>query len=91
MCKIVLSNKFEKNFVQYAKDKKILREIQKISDYLVKKEKLPVKYMNHKLNGFFEGCYDCHVRPDVVLIYARYKKDKNIYFIDIGSHAKLFK
>lgn len=90
MCKIIFSNKFEKKFVKYSKDKKVLIEIKKISDYLIKKESLPVKYMNHKLKGFFEGSYDCHVRPDLVLIYTIYSKEKIIYFVDIGTHFNLF-
>ena len=36
---------------------------------LVQKKELPEKYRDHALMGNFKGYRDCHVKPDLVLVY----------------------
>ena len=53
-------------------------------------EVLPEKYKNHPLKGQLKGYYDCHILPDLVLVY-KIKKDKLILVLfDIGKHSDLF-
>lgn len=52
-------------------------------------EQLDKKYRNHKLKGAFEDSYECHIKPDLLLIY---RKTENVLLcLDIGSHSDLFK
>lgn len=52
---------------------------------------MPEKYKNHQLKGNLQGYYDCHILPDLVLIY-KIEKDKLILLLfDIDSHSNLFK
>ena len=37
---------------------------------LVHKKALPEKYRDHALIGNWKGFRDCHVKPDLVLIYS---------------------
>jgi len=56
-------------------------------DLLAKNKKMPIQ-KNHQLKGSFVGCFDCQIKPDVILIY---KKEGNIiYLLRIGSHSKIF-
>ena len=61
-----------------------------VIDILAKGKKLPEKYKNHPLKGNLRGFYDCHIMPDLVLIY-KIEKDKLILLLyDIETHSNLF-
>ena len=49
---------------------------------------IPDKYRDHALSGEWAGCRDCHVKPDLVLIYE--KIDNDLILIRLGTHAELF-
>ena len=56
---------------------------------LVKDEALPVKYRDHALTGNLKGYRDCHVKPDLVLIY---RIDENVVeLVRLNSHSEIFK
>lgn len=46
------------------------------------------KYCNHGLVGEWQGCMDCHIKPDLVLIYE--KQGNDLILHRLGSHAELF-
>ena len=49
---------------------------------------LAAKYKDHTLTGNWAGCRDCHVRPDLILIY---EKTGNILILHrLASHSELF-
>jgi len=51
-------------------------------------QSLPRRYFNHPLSGEWDDCRDCHLRPDLVLIYR--KPDKtSLELIRLGSHSEL--
>lgn len=49
---------------------------------------LEAKYVDHGLSGDWLGYRDCHVKPDLVLIYKI--ASKSLKLARIGSHSKLF-
>ena len=49
---------------------------------------LDKKYKDHFLKGNLERYRECHLRPDLLLIYRIYKDE--VQLIDIGSHSELF-
>lgn len=49
---------------------------------------LPSRYVDHPMKGPYSDCRDCHLRPDLVLVYR--KRDADILeLIRIGTHAHL--
>lgn len=50
---------------------------------------LPEKLADHPLSGDWKGFRDCHVRPDLVLIYQKRGKDV-LSLVRLGSHSELF-
>ena len=62
-----------------------------VINILSKGETLPEKYKNHLLKGNFKGYYDCHVLPDLVLIYKIEKEKLVLLLFDIETHSNLFK
>ena len=68
-----------------------LREaVETVIETLASGKTLDRKYHDHALTGEFKGYRECHIRPDLLLIY---KIEKNVLILilaDIGSHANLF-
>ena len=50
---------------------------------------LEPKYRDHQLNGEWEGSRECHIRPDLLLVYTYEGRDWLI-LERLGSHAELF-
>ncbi len=49
---------------------------------------LPRRYFDHPLSGEWKDCRDCHVKPDLILIYR--KPDENtLELVRLGSHSEL--
>lgn len=84
------SSRFKKDLKFYKHDQKTLLELEKVLDILVKGKSLPDKNYNHQLIGEFKGFFECHVKPDVLLIYKIEKLELVILLLRIGSHSDLF-
>ncbi|MBA3722086.1 MAG: type II toxin-antitoxin system YafQ family toxin [Parachlamydiaceae bacterium] len=83
-----LNSRFKKDFKKYQHNQTIIDELDKIIGLLRDKKKLPEKYKDHALSGDYVGFRECHVKPDVLLVYDF--DDKFIYLIRLGSHSELF-
>jgi len=55
---------------------------------LVQDDTLPAKYKDHALSGNWAGHRDCHVKPDLVLIY-RMPDPATLQLVRLGSHSEL--
>ena len=64
-------------------------ELWEVIDALAENIRLPEAYHDHALRGGYEGCRECHVRPDLLLVY-RYVGDDVLMLERLGSHAELF-
>lgn len=49
---------------------------------------LDVRYRDHALTGEWNDHRDCHIRPDLVLIYQKLDA-ATLVLVRIGSHAEL--
>ncbi|EKO3629304.1 type II toxin-antitoxin system YafQ family toxin [Vibrio metschnikovii] len=63
-------------------------EVGNIISKLQRGEKLDPKNVDHPLTGGWVGFRDCHVKPDLVLIYRIF--DGQLQLARIGSHSDLF-
>lgn len=84
------SKRFKKDLKLYKHNRVVLVELEKVLDILVKGEKLPMKSFNHRLIGEFKDCFECHIRPDILLIYKIEKLEITILLLRIGSHSEIF-
>ena len=50
---------------------------------------LPAANRDHALSGEWKDYRDCHVRPDLVLIYRK-PDPETLQLVRLGSHAELF-
>ena len=49
---------------------------------------LDPKYVDHSLSGDWAGYRDCHIKPDLVLIYHR-PDDATLRLARLGSHSEV--
>ena len=49
---------------------------------------LAEKYRDHALSGDWNDHRDCHIKPDLVLIYRK-PDDKRLQLVRLGSHSEL--
>ena len=56
--------------------------------FLLHDKALPAKYRDHGLTGQWSGFRDCHLKPDLVLIYRAIPE--KIQLVRIGSNSELF-
>ncbi len=74
---------------RFKKDlKKYLHKRTVVIDMLCRKKKLPDKYRDHFLTGVYHGYRECHIKPDVLLVYRT--DSRCLYLARIGSHSELF-
>jgi mRNA interferase YafQ len=63
----------------------LLREV---VDLLVTDQTLLHRHFDHQLTGTWIDCRDCHIRPDLVLIYRKISDD-TLELVRLGSHSEL--
>lgn len=51
---------------------------------------LDAHYNNHPLHGEYAGCFECHIKGGVLLIYEKDEIAKVLTIVEIGSHSDLF-
>ena len=51
---------------------------------------LPANYRPHKLSGNYEGCWECHLKGDWLLIWEQNDSELTLLFTGTGTHADLF-
>ena len=90
---IISKNSFKRDFKKVHKqglisDNDIL-EIEKIINCIANGEQLEPKYKDHALVGDYEGFRDCHIKPNVLLIYKI--DEKSVHLARIGRHQDIFK
>jgi mRNA interferase YafQ len=78
----------------YKKAKRTYKELEDllnpVLDMLIACTTLPEKYKDHAMStsGKWKGFRNCHIKPDLVLIYEK-TDGEPIKLIRLGSHAEL--
>ena len=64
-------------------------ELKPVIVALATDQPLAAKYRDHELNGDWKGYRECHVKPDLLLIYRKVDDDI-LRLARLGSHSALF-
>lgn len=93
MYKLVISTKFKKDLKRIVKnpiDKELTTAVLKLL-----KEKgvsgIPKEMKPHKLKGNYRNNWECHIRPDLLIIWYQIEAPNIINLVRIGSHSDLFR
>lgn len=66
----------------------LVADLTAVLDALVADRPLEPRHHDHALTGNWRDHRDCHVRPDLVLIY-RLPDNQTLQLVRLGSHAEL--
>lgn len=81
---------------QFKKDLKKQRQNFKIIGLVLKllQQKgvlgIPKSMKPHKLKGNYKNCWECHLKPDLLIIWIQIDATSEIKLIRMGSHSDLF-
>jgi mRNA interferase YafQ len=89
MRSIAYSGKFKKDLKRYKHQKSKIEALGKIIRSLESTGRVPEEYDPHKLHGIYEGCMECHVESDFLLIWID-EKTGLIKLLRLGTHNELF-
>lgn len=90
---ISFSTKFKKDLKKYLKSpkdkEKVFATIELLSVGGYKN--IPTYMRPHKLSGNYQNYWECHIKPDLLLIWKQEEKpEKFIILTRLGSHSDLF-
>ena len=74
-------------FEAYGKD---LSKLQAVIDKLANGDKLDDRHRDHALIGNYNGCRECRVSPDWLLVYKIDNGKLVLLLYRLGSHSELF-
>ncbi len=81
------TSQFKKDFKRFRLYPKKVAAFEYIVSLLIQDLPIPKVYKPHPLKGQYQGCMECHIEDDFLLIWI----DGDIIdLIRIGSHSELF-
>ncbi|MDE6459143.1 MAG: type II toxin-antitoxin system YafQ family toxin [Muribaculum sp.] len=87
---IFTSKKFEKSYKRCIRRGLDMSKLGKAISILHENGSLPPIYHAHKLSGIFDGCWECHIQPDWLLVWKQNDTELTLLLLDTGSHSDLF-
>ena len=87
---IKTTHRFEKSLDRCVRRGLPMDEFTKVVRILEKEGKLPRRYKPHKLTGNRCGQWECHIRPDWLLVWTQNDRELIILLLITGSHADMF-
>ena len=91
MRRLEYTNQFKSDLLRIQKNpshRKLNQILQSTIDLLLQNKPLPIKLRDYALKGKYLGTRECHLKPDLLLIYMR--TNDALVLIRLGSHSELF-
>lgn len=91
MRKIEPTKQFKRDYKREAKGQRratLASDLETVVSALAADLSLAPQHHDHSLGGTWKGFRDCHVRPDLILIYRKKGKDV-LSLVRLGSHSEL--
>jgi len=91
MLRVRYSKKYRKAIKKYSRSGQFdIKWVEDVVLKISKGEKLVDKYKDHPLSGDLQYCRECHIKPDLLLMYRIYKEELVLLLLNLGSHPELF-
>lgn len=87
---IIPSKRFQKDMKRCEKRGYNMQLVKDAIVLLAETGTLPEKYRPHKLSGQYDGCWECHLKPDWLLIWEQNDTELILLFTGTGTHSDLF-
>lgn len=89
MKRIYPSTRYKKDYKRYKNNPKKIEALKKVIKLLKEEKPIPAVYQPHMLHGNYQGCMECHIQGDFLLIWIDPDTDI-IELVRLGSHSELF-
>ena len=91
MYKVVIAKRYKKGIKRLRKSGSFSEgNLRNVLRLLAEGKPLPQKYRDHQLSGVLKNLRECHLEPDLLLIYELSEESLTLFLINIGSHSELF-
>jgi len=93
MYELIATNQFKKDLKRIKKRKQSdLTLIETVLSKLKSKgvEGISNSMYPHKLQGNYKDNWECHIKPDLLIIWIQIEKPKTVRLVRIGTHSDLF-
>lgn len=87
MLTVEFSKKFRKDMKHIQNQPELMVATHKVIESIRHRKKLPARHKDHKLRGNYQGFRECHIKPDLLLIYSI--DENTLKLARIGSHSEL--
>ena len=87
---VQITNRFKKSLELSYRRNLDLELLEKVIHTLAKGEKLDIKYRTHTLEGYGTVVWECHIKPDWLLLWQQIDDELILILLDTGSHSDLF-
>ena len=93
MYKLDFTTKFKKDLKKIKSNKKEYVLAVELLKILEKEGVLGVSIIMrpHKLTGNYKDNWECHIKPDLLIIWLQIENPNTVKLVRIGSHSELFK
>jgi len=86
--KLIWTKRFSKDVKRAKRRNQNLESLQEVIKMLQSGDTLPQEYKPHPLKGKYSGYMECHIDPDLLLIWKA--DSKTVYLTRTGTHSDLF-
>jgi len=90
MFRIKVTRKFEKDIILCFRRNYEMENLTKILNQLETNGVVNAQHKPHKLKGNYKGYWECHIKPDWLLIWKTTPKINEITLVRCGTHSDLF-
>lgn len=84
------SMRFVKDLKRCEKRGYDMRLIKEAMVLLAETGTLPATYHPHKLSGDYVGCWECHIKPDWLLVWEQNDTELVLLMTNTGTHSDIF-
>ena len=91
MYTVKFTSSYKKSYKLMKKRGLDLSLLDDVVDILRQGKTLDKKYKDHLLKGEYAGFHECHIKPDLLLIYLIEHDVLTLTLVETGSHSDLFK
>lgn len=90
MYSIEFTSRFKKDVKRCQKRGYDLTVLTQAIDLLQQTGKLPVTFKPHILKGRYDGLWECHLKPDWLMVWQQNDSELILLFMTTGTHSDLF-
>jgi len=83
------TTQYRKDIKRYKNKPEKIKALGNVLEMLINEQPIPSEYRPHFLSGQYNGCMECHIQGDFLLVWFDTERDI-IELVRLGSHSELF-